>query len=83
MLSHQRDELRPVAGLADDLESRALEEARETLAQDDIVVRHHHPSTSLRGRGFWSCRHLVTLCVPAECSKARSTPRAVEAGTRS
>jgi hypothetical protein len=53
LLAHLRDDFRPVAGLTDDLESGTLEEARETLAQDDIVVRHHHPSTSLHDRGFW------------------------------
>ena len=51
VLAHERDQLVAVAGLADDLEPETLEQARETLAEQDVVVgqddagaRLGHPS---------------------------------------
>ena len=38
LLAHERDELVAVAGLADDLEAEPLEQAREPLAEQDVVV---------------------------------------------
>ena len=37
------DQLGGVAGLADDLEARTLEQAGQTLAQEDVVVGQHDP----------------------------------------
>ena len=48
MLSDERDQIGRVAALADDLESSALEQARQTFAEQDIVVRQRHPG---RDRG--------------------------------
>jgi hypothetical protein len=39
MLSNERDQLGRVACLADDVEPSALEQARQTFAKQDIVVR--------------------------------------------
>ena len=42
-LINQFKQPRSVVGLADHLEPSALKEAGQTLAQQDIVVRKHHP----------------------------------------
>ena len=47
MLADEREQLVAVAGLADDLEAGALEQARETLAEQDVVVREDDPGARL------------------------------------
>ena len=42
MLANEREELRAVSGLPDDHEVGALEEAREPLSKEHIVVGHDH-----------------------------------------
>ncbi|MDX6412516.1 MAG: hypothetical protein QOE91_2032, partial [Gaiellaceae bacterium] len=39
VLANERDQLGAVAALAHDLEPGALEQARETFAKEDVVVR--------------------------------------------
>jgi hypothetical protein len=48
MLSDERDQLGSVAGLADDVEPSALEQARQTFAKQNIVVRQGHSRSALR-----------------------------------
>jgi hypothetical protein len=49
VLAHEREELVRVAGLADDLEARPLEHARDALAQQDVVVGDDDPTGSVWG----------------------------------
>jgi hypothetical protein len=44
MLSHEREQLRRVAALADDVEPCALEQACQTFAKQDVVVRNRQPT---------------------------------------
>jgi hypothetical protein len=39
---HDLDESRRVAGLPDDFKTRALQQAAQALAQQDVVVRHRY-----------------------------------------
>ena len=43
VLTHELEELARIAGLTDDLEVRPLEQAREPLAQKDVIVGHNDP----------------------------------------
>jgi len=43
VLSNERHEPRSVVGLADDLEAGPLEQARQTLAEEDVVVGEDNP----------------------------------------
>ena len=45
VLAHKREKVIGVARLADDLEVRALEQAREPFAQEDVVVGNDDAST--------------------------------------
>ena len=63
MLANELEQLASVAGLANDLEAGALEEAREPLTEEHLVIRHHH---SRPGRG-----HTDDYAAPVA---ARSTP---------
>jgi hypothetical protein len=47
MFADERDQLRGVAALTDDLEPSALEQARQTFAKEDFVVRQRHPRPAL------------------------------------
>jgi hypothetical protein len=46
MLAHERHQLFPVTGLADHLESRAVEQTRHTLPQEHVVVRDYHAGSA-------------------------------------
>jgi hypothetical protein len=43
MLSDEREQLGGVAAQAHDVEPSALEQARQPLAKQDVVVRQRHP----------------------------------------
>jgi hypothetical protein len=55
-LTHELDQLDAVAGATDDLETRALQQARETLAQQNVVVGHDDPISSLGNPGSSAAR---------------------------
>ena len=42
MLADELDQLGAVSALAHDLEAGTLEQARQTLAEEDVVVGHDH-----------------------------------------
>lgn len=44
VLLYQRDELRRVPALSDDLETRTLEQARQTLTEEHVILRQQYPS---------------------------------------
>ena len=44
MLAHERDQLRRIATLPDNLKARALKQARKTLAEENIIIRERNPS---------------------------------------
>jgi hypothetical protein len=48
MLPNERQQLRGAPGLTHDLEAGALEQTRQTLAEEDVVVCEHHPRPVLR-----------------------------------
>ena len=48
LLAHELQELVPVACLADNLEAGPVEQARETLAQKDVVVRKNDSTAGIR-----------------------------------
>jgi hypothetical protein len=56
MLANQIDQLVAVSGLADDLESRPLEHARQTRAQQNVVVRQYHPRATRGHVGDYGLR---------------------------
>jgi hypothetical protein len=41
-VADQPEELRAVTGLADDLETGALEQTSQALAEQDVIFRHDH-----------------------------------------
>ena len=51
--AHMVEELRHVTGAADDVEPRLLEQARHSLAQEDVVVGHDDARPARCG----ACRH--------------------------
>ena len=55
LFTDQGEQLRPVAGLADDVEAVSLEQAGDPLAEQDVVVRQRY------ARGAFI--HRVTPCV--------------------
>ena len=50
VLADERQQLVRVAGLTDNLEVGPLQEARQTFAQENVVVGDDDPTTSIRGR---------------------------------
>jgi hypothetical protein len=44
MLAHKSDQLRRIAALPNNLKARALKQARETLAEENIIIRERNPS---------------------------------------
>src|ERR671919_644398 len=46
VLPHESEQLRRPAALAHDFESGALEQVRETLAEQNLIVRQHHPGAA-------------------------------------
>jgi hypothetical protein len=44
MLAHKGDQLRRIATLPDNLKARALKQAREALAQENIIIGERNPS---------------------------------------
>ena len=46
VLAHEREQLGRVAGLPDDLEAGALEQAGQALAEQDVVVGQDHSGAS-------------------------------------
>src|SRR5262249_22809925 len=76
LLADQVEQARAVAGLADDLEPGPLEQAREALAQKDVVVRDDDSSRAVRGR--LDAVHLTPL-PPAPPTRPRQR---VRRGTR-
>jgi hypothetical protein len=50
VLAHEREQFGRVAGLADDLEVAALEQARQPFAEEDIVVCDDDPRAALQRR---------------------------------
>ena len=44
MLAHKRNQLRRVAALPDNLKARPLKQARETLAEENIIFCQRNPS---------------------------------------
>jgi hypothetical protein len=57
VLAHEVDEVLRIAGLTGDLKAGLLEQPRETLAQEDIVVRDDDAVPLVRGR-FGRCATL-------------------------
>jgi hypothetical protein len=55
-LANERDQLGSSAAHADDVEARALEQARQPLAQQNVVVRDHHPSRARAHTGDYGRR---------------------------
>ena len=43
LVADQREQLRAVAGLPDDVETRALQQAGQTLPEQDVVLGQDHP----------------------------------------
>ena len=48
MRANELDQIGGVAALAHDLEAGTLEQARQTLAEEDVVVRQHHARRARR-----------------------------------
>jgi hypothetical protein len=59
MLAHQRDQLRRIAALPDYLKARVLKQARETLAEENVIFRERNPSRV--------CGHDKDYRPPATC----------------
>jgi hypothetical protein len=49
VLAHEVDEVLGIPGLTGDLKAGLLEQPRETLAQEDVVVRDDDTVTLVRG----------------------------------
>jgi hypothetical protein len=57
-------QLDTVAGLADDIEPGAVQQASQALTQQDIVVGKHNPECAPGLRRFshlWCCRHIPII----------------------
>ena len=55
-LADQREELGGVAGLPDDVEARADQQAGQAFAEQHVVVGHHHPAAVFRHSHEYRCR---------------------------
>ena len=71
--TNESEERRGIAGLADDLESVPFEQRRETLSQQDVVIRERDARATFAHRGAWRMlivvinraifRHALQLCL--------------------